>query len=498
VVTGTASGASGELAVPVRAADVRDWDAEADVVIVGYGVAGAAAAIGAAADGADVLLLERTGGWGGAASMAGGFIYLGGGTPLQKACGFDDTPEEMHAFLTAALGPGSDEAKLAVYAERSVEHFGWLVECGVPFRGVFFDKPAWEPYGDEGLMYSGGENAYPFADLARPAPRGHVPQMAGKRTGVRGGGYMLMLPLSQEVARLGAAVRYDTRFQRLAVADDGRVAGVIARTFGEQVAIRARRGVVLAGGSFAYNADMIARHVPVLSGRPGSAIEQHDGQGIRAAQAVGADVAHMDACEVAVLADPGLMIRGIVVNGRGERVINEDTYPGRIGHALLTRHDGLGFVLADEEAIEAAAADRDPQAAIVPRPAWAGQELDELEGLMGVPAGALVATVALYNRHAARRQDPVQHKASRWVRPLSGPYGVYDLRRRMAGFPLGGVRTDIDGAVLNVDGDPIPGLFAAGRTTAGIAAGGYASGASLGDGSFFGRRAGRAAAKAAF
>jgi 3-oxo-5alpha-steroid 4-dehydrogenase len=117
---------------------------------------------------------------------------------------------------------------------------------------------------------------------------------------------------------------------------------------------------------------------------------------------------------------------------------------------------------------------------------------------MGVPAGALVATVALYNRHALRRQDPVHHKASRWVRPLSGPYGVYDLRRRMAGFPLGGVRTDIDGAVLNVDGDPIPGLFAAGRTTAGIAAGGYASGASLGDGSFFGRRAGRAAAKAAF
>jgi 3-oxo-5alpha-steroid 4-dehydrogenase len=75
---------------------------------------------------------------------------------------------------------------------------------------------------------------------------------------------------------------------------------------------------VLAGGSFAYNADMIARHVPVLSGRPGSAIEQHDGQGIRAAQALGADGAHLDACEVAVLADPGLMIHGIVVNGRGE------------------------------------------------------------------------------------------------------------------------------------------------------------------------------------
>jgi 3-oxo-5alpha-steroid 4-dehydrogenase len=143
----------------VPAAGVHHWDAEADVVIVGYGVAGAAAAIGAAAGGADVLLLERTGGWGGAASLAGGLIYLGGGTVLQKACGFDDTPDEMHAFLTAALGPGADAAKLAIYAERGVEHFGWLMDCGVPFRNVFFDKPAWEPYGAAGYGRSARRTA---------------------------------------------------------------------------------------------------------------------------------------------------------------------------------------------------------------------------------------------------------------------------------------------------------------------------------------------------
>jgi 3-oxo-5alpha-steroid 4-dehydrogenase len=82
-------------------------------------------------------------------------------------------------------------------------------------------------------------------------------------------------------------------------------------------------------------------------------------------------------------------------------------------------------VLADEEAVEAAAADRDPRALIVPRPAWAGEELEEL---MGVPAGALGATVSLYNRHAMRRQDPVHHKASRWVRPLSAPYSFFGRR----------------------------------------------------------------------
>src|SRR5689334_24916091 len=87
---------------PVPASDVTRWDHEADVVIAGFGIAGAAAAVEASRAGADVLVLERTGSWGGAAAMAGGFIYLGGGTALQKACGFDDSVANMAAFLNAA------------------------------------------------------------------------------------------------------------------------------------------------------------------------------------------------------------------------------------------------------------------------------------------------------------------------------------------------------------------------------------------------------------
>ncbi|WP_416978871.1 FAD-dependent oxidoreductase [Streptomyces sp. T028] len=480
---------------PCREADIREWDGEAEVVVVGYGVAGAAAAIGAAVEGADVLVLEHTGGWGGAAALAGGFVYLGGGTGVQKACGFHDTPEAMHRFLAAAMGPAADAAKIEVYSERSVEHFDWLVRCGVPFRAAFHDRPAWEPPGDEGLMYSGGENAHPFADIAPPAPRGHLPRMADKRTGERGAGYQLMLHLATNAEQTGARARYGIRFRRLVVADDGRVRGVVARSLGEDVAIRARRGVVLAAGSFTFNADMVARYVPALGGRPGSAVEQHDGRAIRAAQAVGADTAHLWACEAAVHADPGLMVRGVVVNGRGERVINEDTYPGRIGQELLLHHGSQSFVVADEEAAEAAAADRAATSMRVPPPTWVSEDIAELEQAMGVPPGALAATLGLYNRHAAEGHDPVHHKAAPWVRPLRPPYGVYDLRGQTSGFTLGGLRTDIDGAVLDVDGEAIEGLYAAGRTTAGIAAGGYASGISLGDGSFFGRRAGRAAAR---
>lgn len=483
------------IAKPLSRSRVGSWADEADVIVIGFGVAGASAAIEAAAHGADVLLLERTSGWGGAASLAGGFIYMGGGTPLQKACGFEDSPEDMHAFLSAAMGPGFDAAKLAIFAERSVEHFDWLASCGVPFRAAFYDKPAWEPAGDEGLMYSGGENAYPFADLVRPAPRGHVPQMQGKRSGERGGGYMLMEPLAETVGSLGVRVDYDTRFERLVSESDGRVSGVVVTSFGEEVALHARRSVVLAGGGFAFNPAMVAQHVPVLSGRAGSAVDAHDGQCIRAAQAVGADVAHMGACEAAVHTDPALMIRGIVVDGRGSRVINEDTYPGRIGQELVIHRESQGFVVADEQAVEEAAADRAPTSPVPrPQPSWVSDDVGELEAAAGIPPGALAATLELYNWHAKQGADPVHHKATRWVRALRAPYGLFDLRGETSGFPLGGLRTDVDGAVLDVDDEPTPGLRAAGRTTLGVAAGGYASGCSLGDGSFFGRRAGRAAA----
>lgn len=141
---------------PVPVDRIPAWDLEADVVIAGYGIAGVCAAIGAADAGADVLVLERTGGWGGAAALAGGFVYLGGGTTVQRACGFEDSVDDMRAFLTAALGPGVDEEKIAAYCAGSVAHFDWLVGCGVPFKHEFWGEPGWEPPTDAGLQYTGG------------------------------------------------------------------------------------------------------------------------------------------------------------------------------------------------------------------------------------------------------------------------------------------------------------------------------------------------------
>jgi 3-oxo-5alpha-steroid 4-dehydrogenase len=129
------------------------------------------------------------------------------------------------------------------------------------------------------------------------------------------------------------------------------------------------------------------------------------------------------------------------------------------------------------------------------------ETVEDLEHSLGMPRGVLVDTVAFYNRCAAQREDPVFHKNAAMLQPLSNPpYAAIDCctgKAIWATFTLGGLHTQPTGEVLDPDGDVIPGLYAAGRTTSGIAAYGYVSGISLADGTFFGRHAGRSAATAA-
>lgn len=481
---------------PVPQAHVSVVEHEVDVIVVGYGCAGAAAALEADAAGASTVLLEQRSGGGGSSAHSGGEMYLGGGTAVQRACGFDDTAEEMEKFLSAALGPDADQEKLGLYCRDSVAHFQWLVDHGVPFKPSLWDSPTWVPPTDDGLMWM-GERAHPFAEIAVPAPRGHRVTADGF------GGKVLMKVLGERVAESGVQVHTDTTAQRL-IMDGDRVVGVVARHFNETVHYRARRGVILTTGGFADNPEMVNQHAPALVGLPVNSDGGDDGRGIALAQAAGAAVRHMSAGQVGISLIPGMATRGMVVDPQGRRFINEDVYPGLIGQAALFKHGLKVWVILDEKAYEEV-----PEAERWGvRPHFVAETIEELEREIGMPDGALVTTIAEYNRHAASGDDPYFHKESTWLRPLESPFAAIDVRRGIVPpehggttggaevFTTGGLRTTVDGEVLDLDETPIPGLYAAGRATSGLHSWGYISGTSLGDGTFFGRRAGVAAAGA--
>jgi 3-oxo-5alpha-steroid 4-dehydrogenase len=472
----------------IRRASERAPVAETvDVVVVGLGAAGACAALEAAAAGAETLALERASAGGGTSSMSGGVLYLGGGTALQKACGFDDSPEEMAKYLRASVGDAPDLAKIDRYCEHSVAHYDWLVAQGVPFKPSFYYGCSGEPPTDDGLVWSGSERAQPFCDVAKPAPRGHVPAMPHQA------GPQLMRSLLAAVERSPVRVAGDTRVVSLVRGSDDAIVGVVASAFGEERVIRARRGVVLASGGFIMNDAMLAQHVPrALACKFRVGAEGDDGSGIRLGIAAGAATLHMDKASISLPAtQPWGLKRGVLVNAQGQRFLNEDAYYGRLGEYALFHAGGRAWLVVDDAIFE------EPE---YPRPVAAtGETPTELARELGLPPGALEATLALYNEHATRGEDPLFGKAREYVVPIAQPpFGAFDCTTGTslyAAFTLGGLATDADGRVLGADGAPIPGLFAAGRCTSGLSVGGYSSGLSLGDGTYFGRRAGIAAAR---
>ena len=483
----------------MRIREVARWDAEDDVLVVGFGAAGACAAIEAAEAGASVRVLER--GWrgGGTSAESTAQLYLGGGTPLQKANGFDDDPDEMAKYLVASCGPGADEAKIRIYSDRSVEHYHWLTGHGMPFEPGFVPyEVSTHPGPGQSLSFTGSERAWPYREIAKPAPRGHTVLKDGAMSGE-----FMMQVLMKAATDAGAVVQPDTDAERLVVDEDGAVVGIVVHCDGERKILRARRGVVLATGGFGKNEAMLRRYAPDFSGTTAAIGPEigDDGSGIRMGMGAGGAVIRMEAGCVTLGFAYGHRdnLKGILVNARGERYVNEDVYQSNHGEIALRRQGGEVYLIVDDAIYGARklAAPDDPVAGAYALAA-VGETPEELESELGMPAGSLSHTLSVYNEHAARGEDPWFHKESIWLRPLdTPPYAAIDLRvghTFYALFTLGGLHTNPAAEVLDVDGDPIPGLYAAGRTASGIPAQGYNSGLSLGDGTFSGRMAGASAA----
>ncbi len=470
----------------IDAADVESWDDEADVVVVGFGAAGACAALGAREAGADVLVLERASGVSGTTTLSTGHFYLGGGTRPQRANGFDDTPDEMFRYLMANT-PDPDEFKIRLYCDESVAHFEWLQDQGVPFNDGFYRGKHFEQPTDECLIWSGNEKAWPVSEAARPSPRGHKIEKEGN-----GGGAFLMQRLTSRAEDRGVRFRFDSAVRNLVTDARGRVVGLQLVEFGAPRWVRARRAVVLAAGGFAMNREMLETYCPRLArertlpqGNPND-----DGTAIQLGLSVGGIAEHMDGALItAPFYPPQSLLKGIFVNKDGQRFINEDGYHARTVDACLRQPDGEVYLICDDATFG------HPELGMHKLlDAW--EDLGEMEKDLGLPAGSLQATLAAYNEAAARGEDPAFHKHPDWLQPLTqAPFAA--LRPRfLVGFTLGGLRVSADGEVLRSDDRAIDGVYAAGACASNIAqdGAGYSSGTCIGEATFFGRRAGRHAA----
>ena len=371
---------------PLRVDDLDQvrWDDSADVIVVGLGGAGVAAALQALECGADTLAVDRFAG-GGATAYSGGVIYAGG-TRYQRESGFDDTPEQMFRYLSAegsAVGPET----LRRFCEGSAADLDWLDAHGVPHgANAFTDKTNYPPDG-YWIYYSGNEKHPDYEAVARPAPRGHRVRTSGF------GGRMHFDKLRESALARGLRVLQHAPVERLVVDGQGRVVGVEVNALPEPLwkrhqalydvispwrpfigeraeraiaecaelergsttrrLLRARRGVVLASGGFIYNLEALRAQNATLANnyrnllRLGSMGD--DGSGLELGRSVGGTTALMDRiCVARIVAPPNVFPRGLIVNADGRRFINEDAYAFVVGEAVAQQpREGQAWLILE-------------------------------------------------------------------------------------------------------------------------------------------------------
>lgn len=505
---------------------------QADVVVVGFGAAGACAALEAAETGSEVVILDRFGG-GGATALSGGVVYAGGGTRQQEEAGVADSADAMFDYLSTEVGDAVSPKTLRDFCDGSADMIRWLEFRGVPFNAALSPEKTSYPTNRHYLYYSGSELA--ARGVAQPAARGH--RTHGKGTS----GRLFFARLAQAVRGRGIRVLTQTTATALIV-EDGRVVGVECRTidsrlhrmltklgakpylyvpklgrllhkpatwlerrYGRPMRIVARKGVILAAGGFVNNPKMLRAHAPHARGALPLGTPGDDGSGIGLGVAAGGATAHLDRVSIwRFITPPSALLKGVLVNRSGRRICDETRYGAAVGSEIVSKHDRRAWLLVDDSVLREARRQLPAQTLWFQRlQMWyllrldrtKASSLDALARRAGVDAEGLAATVAEYNEAPADAFG----KHPDFVRPLvTPPFSLIDcsIQARLA-YPapmltLGGlVVSEETGQVLRPDGTAISGLYAAGRSAVGICSNSYVSGLSLADCVYSGRRAGR-------
>jgi succinate dehydrogenase/fumarate reductase flavoprotein subunit len=453
------TGASG-----VSAQDVK-WDRVTDVVVVGFGGAGAATAITAHDEGAEVLVLEKTETGGGNTSVSGGGVL--NPNDLNSAITY------FKALYEKCLTPYDDEV-VQVFTEESMKNIAWLQSLD--------NELTMRRYGGAGFEVAGAESI----DRYMAVPTDGTPSSA----------FLFNMLKTAVEGKRGIEVLYNTPGQRLITDSNGAVIGVVATQNGNDINIKARRGVVLTTGGFEYDQTMLRNFIkgaPIYAtGWPGNT-----GDGIRMAQAVGADIHHMtgsscmlgkqtpDFPSAFTQSSSAIRPNFIWVNKDGKRFASEIGIESHAGllvvdwydhHSLQYPQIPFWYVFDETRRLAGGVCSAiggyvrtmytwssDNSAELAKGWIVQGQTLAELAGKINVPADVLQATVAEWNADVASGEDKKFHRPANSLGPIqTSPFYAIDL------YPVllntqGGPRRNAKAQIVNPYDEPIPRLYSSGE-----------------------------------
>lgn len=468
-----------------------------DVVVVGSGGGALTGAAVAARAGLSVAVLEKTPLLGGTSAYSGGACWLPG-TQVQQRAGIPDSTDGARSYLGAILddaGSPDTKAKVEAFLAHAPElvaeletdpdlDFEWL-----PFP-EYYDAPGRVPFGRsvQPVDVRRDELDPAVAELVRPPVELDRVGAPGRRTLT--GGQSLVARLATIVAREGGALLTEHAVVDLLV-EDGRVVGVRLADGRE---VRARLGVLVAAGGFEGSATLRAQHdVPGDVAWSMAPRDTNTGEPIAAAVALGA------ATDFSALGwfCPGLeqpdgggsftlgFRSGVMVDATGRRYANESLPYDRFGRAMAAAPERVPswfvFDSAEGGRLPGIAMPEGDPAAHLEAGTWVRADtLEELAGLVGVPAGALVASIERFNGFCAtgvdedfgRGDDEYDTFFTGGSGPNKALSPVTQAPYYAARFVLsdlgtkGGLVTDTAGRVLRPDGSAIEGLYAASNSTA--------------------------------
>jgi fumarate reductase flavoprotein subunit len=454
----------------------RDYD----VVIVGAGAAGLAAAVTAHDAGATVMVIEADEKVGGSSRLSGGHFYAAG-TSLQRDAGIvGDTPDAMFDYWMTLnqwmIEPGVARA----YCDNASPTLEWLRSLGVEY------KP-------ERIYRSGADSV----------PRGHPPE---------GEGLAVIRVLDAERLKRGIDLALMTRADRLLCSTDGRVVGLEAG--GETLRAGA---VVIASGGFGQNREFIERYWPdaAAGGDWTWCISGPQSLGDGLALGSGAGAALDGYNRGLLLVTPGfnrdldiLVPSWVVFVSREGRRFCDETAPYNMLAGLFKRNGGTAYAIFDEASRQSAVPGPGNRATWVADVLKAKADegrviradtLKDLAELAGINVAPFLGTVHKYNIDVARGRDSAYLKDPRGLRPVATPpYYAVEVRPAIICWTGTGLRIDAEARVLGADELPIPGLFAAGETVGSLHGDRYiGGGGSFGPAVTIGRIAGRSSAATA-